>query len=234
MRAASPRRGVDRHLDDAPDVDELRVEHEAAGGDARGVEQVLDDALQRARAALDDLEGALPLGGIEAALPQEAEPHQDRAQGRAELVGKQGQELVLEAARRLRPVPRGLLPLQDARDVAGDQAAVDELTVAEERVSVDQDLLDGAVPGSKAGLVGFDRLPAGEPTEDVGGDLRLDEEVGDVLADVLGLGIPDELQLGAVRPEDAPVAAHPAQADRGVIEELAAAPRRSRAAAPRS
>ena len=46
------------------------------------------------------------------------------------------------------------------------------------------------------------------------------KNVGDVLADVLGLGVPDEVQLGPVRPEDAPVGAHPAQADRGVIEEL--------------
>ena len=215
------RRGIDGDLDHAPDVDELRVEHEPACGDARRVEQVFDDALQRACAALDDLERTLPLGGIEPALPQEAEPHQDRSQGRAQLVGKQGQELVLEMARRLRPMPRGLLPLHEAGDVASDEAAVDESAVAEEPASIDQDLLDGAVLGSKAGLIGSDALLAGEPAEDVGGGLRLDEKLGDVLADVLGLGVPDEVQLGPVRPEDAPVGAHPAQADRGVIEELA-------------
>ena len=88
--------------------------------------------------------------------------------------------------------------------------------------------------GSKAGLVGFDALLAGEPTEDVGGGLRLDEELGDVLADVLGLGVPDEVQLGPVRPEDAPVGAHPAQADRGADRGTLAAPGRSRAVAPRA
>ena len=64
---------------------------------------------------------------IDAALPEQAEPHQDRSQRRAQLVGEQRQELVLEVARVLRAVPRGLLPLQERGDVAGDPAAVDEL-----------------------------------------------------------------------------------------------------------
>jgi hypothetical protein len=118
-------RGVDSDLDQAPDVDELQVEHEPTCTGARRVEQVFDDALQGACAALDDLERTLLLCGIEPALPQQAEPHQYRSQGSAELVGKQRQELVLEMARRLRPMLPGLRPLHEAGDVARDQAAVD-------------------------------------------------------------------------------------------------------------
>ena len=222
LEARVARRGVDGDLDHAPEVDELRVEHEPARGDARRVEQVFDDALQRACAALDDLERALLLGGIEPALPQQAEPHQDRAERRAQLVGEQRQELVLEMARRLRPMPRGLLPLHEAGDVASDEAAVDEPAVAEEPASIDQDLLDGAVLGSKPGSRRTETLSsrASRPrmSAAVSGSTRNSAmcrptySVSDV---------PDEVQLGPVRPEDAPVGADPAQADRGLIEELA-------------
>ena len=34
------------------------------------------------------------------------------------------------------------------------------------------------------------------------------------------LGVPDEVQLSLVRPQDAPLGTHPEQADRGGIEEL--------------
>ena len=104
------RYGIDGGLDHAAQVHELRVEHEPARRDPRRVEQVLDDALQGACAALDDLERALPPGGIESTLAQQAEPHQYRSERRAQLVGEQRQELVLEMARRLGAMPRALLP----------------------------------------------------------------------------------------------------------------------------
>ncbi len=47
-----------------------------------------------------------------------------------------------------------------------------------------------------------------------------DEELGDVTADVLCLGAPDEVELGAVGPQHATVGVHEAQADARAIEEL--------------
>ena len=215
-----PGRGVQGHLDDTPEVDELRAEHEPAGGDARRVEEVLDDALQGARAALDDLEGAVGLGGIGFSLPEETEPHQDRSERRPQLVGEQRQELVLEAARVHRAVPRGLLPLQERGDVADHPAAVDELLVPREAVRPDQHASDGAVPRPQAHLVVLDRLLATEAAEHLVGGLGLDEVPGDGVAARLVLGAPEQLPAGAVRPEQEPFGIHPADTDRGVGEEL--------------
>ena len=67
--------------------------------------------------------------GSEPACAKQTEPHQDRSQRRPQLVGEQRQELVLEAARVHRAMPRGLLPLQERGDVTDDPAAVDEPAV---------------------------------------------------------------------------------------------------------
>ena len=107
------RGGVHCHPDHVPQIEQLRDQLEAAGGDARGMEQVFDDAFQGARAALDDPEGALPFRGRQLPFLKQAEPYEDGAQGRSQLVGEQGQELVLQVARLLHPMTRGLLPLQE-------------------------------------------------------------------------------------------------------------------------
>ncbi len=63
---------------------------------------------------------------------------------------------------------------------------MNESAFAEEPASTDQDLLDATLSGPDPRLIGLEALPAGKPTEDVGGGLRLDEGLGDVLAHVLG------------------------------------------------
>ena len=161
------------------------------------------------------------LGGIGSALPKQAEPHQDRSQRRPQLVGEQRQELVLEAARVHRSMPRGLLPLQERGDVADDPAAVDEPAVPKEAVRPDQHSPDGAVlgpqaaprsrspsPRGRAGR-GCRRRPAGStrnsamewPTHSCSAHPSSSSSV---------------LFVQSMRPSGI----HPAQADRGVLEEL--------------
>ena len=100
-------------------------------------------------------------------------------------MGQQGEELVLEVTRGLRPVSRGLLPLHEARDVAGDQAGVHEPGVTKESAAVDQDPPDGSIAHPDARLVGINVLAPREPVHDVARGLRVDQELGDVMTDVL-------------------------------------------------
>ena len=211
---------VHRDLNHAPQVDELGMEHQSARGDAGRVEQVFDDPLEGARAAIDDLKGAFLLGLIEASLFQEPEPHQDRTQGSAQFMGEEGQEFVLEVARRLGPVPGQFLALHETGDVAGHEAAVHVNALAEEADSVGEDLADGAVRGSQPVLVGLDDSPVGEAIQDPRVGVGLHHELGAGTADVFGGAHSQKIELRLIGPEDAAVRSHAAQADRGLSEEL--------------
>ena len=149
---------LQRLLDDTAQVEALRVQRQPAGGDARGVQQVLDDVLQRARAAVHDLVRSGDLVRVGAPLAEQAQPEQHRSQGSPELVREQRQEVVLQVARLLRARAGRLLQAQDGRDVAREAAAVHEASVVEERVAVDQHVLHGAVGGDQARGVAGDGL----------------------------------------------------------------------------
>ena len=147
----------------------LRVQREPAGGDARGVQQVLDDVLQRARAAVHDLERAGDLVRIGAALAEQAEPEQHRSEGRPQLVREQRQEVVLQVARLLR-----------ARRAACSRRRTGVMSRVKQRLwtkrpsrksalAVDQHLLDGAVGGDAGARGNRRRSPFGPGAPGVGG-----------------------------------------------------------------
>ena len=68
--------------------------------------------------------------------------------------------------------------------------------------------------------MGLYSLRAGEPAEKVRGDPGLHQELIDVMTDIFVLGASYRFQLGPVRPEDAALRAHDAQADGGVVQKL--------------
>ena len=73
------------------------VEQQLAAGDARDVEQVLDQPRLRVRIAIDALERVLDFLGGQLAAAQQVDPADDRVERRAQLVRQRGEELVLQA-----------------------------------------------------------------------------------------------------------------------------------------
>ena len=73
------------------------VEQQLAGGDARDVEQVLDQLRLGVRVAIDALERVLASLRRQLAAPQQVHPADDGVERRAELVRERGEELVLQA-----------------------------------------------------------------------------------------------------------------------------------------
>ena len=70
-----------------------------AGHDAGDVEDVLDELGLRARVAVDGVDGAGAGGFLELVALEQLRPAHDRVEGRPQLVGQGGQELVLEPVR---------------------------------------------------------------------------------------------------------------------------------------
>ena len=150
-----------RFRHDAAEVHDLLAQGQLLAHQAGDVEQVLDDLLLELHVALDDLQGALALARAQVARAQQPVPAQDRGHGRAQLVGHDGQELVLGPAGGLGLGAGRLLELEQAGalrlglpplgDVAREGDA--ELLALELHV-VDGDLHgdDAAVLGAMAGL----------------------------------------------------------------------------------
>src|SRR5207247_2353762 len=78
--------GVDGGLDDRAEADRPHVETELAPDGARHVQQVVDDAQERAHALLHRVAGALDGGSVEPAAPQHPHPGEHAGEGRAQLV----------------------------------------------------------------------------------------------------------------------------------------------------
>src|SRR2546422_5227758 len=89
--------GHDRGGDHVPQVHRPSLQAKLAGSDARDVRQVLDQPGERRDIALDRLERAGHFRRLELAVPQQARPHHDRAERRAQLVREGHQELALDA-----------------------------------------------------------------------------------------------------------------------------------------
>ena len=104
--------------------------------------------------------------------------------------------------------------------VAGEAASVDEPTVLPQHVGADGDVLDRAVLAPHPGLVVPQLRARPEPPKDVLDHLPVRMELGDVMADVLLRGVAEQVELGAVRPENGPVRPNPVQADGGIVEKV--------------
>ena len=64
------------------------------------------------------------------------------------------------------------------------------------------------------------RLARGQAPQDVGDDVLVGVELGDVAADVFLPGVAEQLELGAVGAQDRSVGPDPVQAHGGVLEEI--------------
>ena len=119
--------GVAGGLQHLHQVDRAHLDVELAGHDPRHVEDVLDELVLELRVAVDGLDGPRAGRLVELARAQHVRPSHDGGERRAQLVGQQGQELVLGAADVLRLLEelRALLvgppPLGDVagKDVEG-------------------------------------------------------------------------------------------------------------------
>ena len=154
---------------------------------------------------------------VPAAEGQDLQAVAERGEWVPEFVREHRQELVLP------PVLLAELFLgpRAVGDVAGEAPGV-RRTARPSRYTfrADQDVPDRAVLGAQPGLVPVDRLVGGEPAEDVRDGRRVGVEVGDVPPDVLVPRVPQEVELGPVRPQDRPVRADPVQPDGGVLHEV--------------
>ena len=83
-----------------------------------------------------------------------------------------------------------------------------ELAVLREDVRVDQHVPDGPVPGPEARRVRLQHAAARQDLEDPLDDVLVDMEVRDVPVEVLIGAVPEEAELGLVRPEDLPLRVH--------------------------
>ena len=87
-----------RLVQDPRQIDRLDVQAQPAGDDARDVEHVLDDLLQRGRVALDDVERRLASCRAAASEAQHARVAEHGVERRAEFVRQRRQEFVLQPA----------------------------------------------------------------------------------------------------------------------------------------
>ena len=113
---------VQSRLHHGREVHRPHVQAQLAGDDARDVEDVGDELALGARVAVDGLDGAQGGGGVELARAEHVRPAHHGVEGRAQLVGQGGQELVLGPVRRLRVAQEALallLPELAFRDVDG-------------------------------------------------------------------------------------------------------------------
>jgi hypothetical protein len=70
-------------------------------------------------------------------------------------------------------------------------------------------------------LVPAEGLASREPFQDAGDDVGVGVKLGDVVADILVLGIPEELVGGAAGTKDRPIRSDPLDADCCVLKEVA-------------
>jgi hypothetical protein len=106
------------------------------------------------------------------------------------------------------------------RDVAGEAARVHDPPAAPEHVGVDQHVLDAAVPAHDARLVVAQRLAAAQARQEVPHLGRLGAELGHAAADVLVTRVADEVELGAVGPQDGPLRVEPLHPLGRVVDEV--------------
>ena len=97
--------GLDRRFHDGSELHPAGLDAELARDHPAHVEDVRDEAGLRLGVALDRVERALHHDGVQARRAQHVGPAHDRVEGRPQLVGERGQELVLDAVR----LPQGLL-----------------------------------------------------------------------------------------------------------------------------
>ena len=133
---------LERAADDLAQVGRLLVQLDLAGGDARDVEQVVDQAREVPHLALDDV----PLGRAGGAFAprHQLERGDDRRQRVAQLVAEHGEELVLDPAGRLR--------LRQCRARLGEQAHVVERERGAARDLADQGDVVGLEAAPRFGL----------------------------------------------------------------------------------
>jgi hypothetical protein len=92
---------VERGLDHRRELHRAQLQSHLAGDDARDIEEVLDQPDLGRGVALDGVERALGPSRLERGRPQDPGPAVHRVERGAELVGEQGEELVLGAVGRL-------------------------------------------------------------------------------------------------------------------------------------
>ena len=159
------------------------------------------DAQNLLQAPADDVrfgvaEPALVLGAHEAiALAHVHVGDHDREGIRDDL------QLPLALAKRL-------LRLPPFRDVTREAPRMNELSFARVHVGADEDVLDRAVLGHEASLVVMEFVAAAEARENIVNGRAVRVELSDVSTDVLRLGVSEQLELGAIGPENRSVRCH--------------------------
>src|SRR5207247_8581935 len=97
LRIGRRAHGLDRRLDRRREIDRLDLEAELARDDARYVQDVPYDPLERPRILLDHLERARRGRLVQLAPAQQAGPEENRTERRPELIAERRQELRLDA-----------------------------------------------------------------------------------------------------------------------------------------
>ena len=119
--------GLEGAVDGREQIERLDVDGELPGDDARDVEEVLDEARLRVRAALDDLHRAILQRPVVGLAADQLRPTQDRAQRRSQIVRDGGEKGVLRAIRRLRALSFDLCLAVEASVLERDRRALREL-----------------------------------------------------------------------------------------------------------
>ena len=91
---------IDGALNHRDQVDRLRLDADGAADHPRHVQEVVDDACQGLGVALDGVDRVRRPRGIELPTAQQPRPAEDGVQGVPQLVGDDGQKLVLRPVHR--------------------------------------------------------------------------------------------------------------------------------------
>src|SRR5687767_803850 len=69
------------------------------------------------------------------------------------------------------------------------------------------------------------RFMARQPSEDISDGVRIGMKLGDVMAKIFLARVPQQVQLGLVRPQNSPVGPNPVQAQRRLLPKIGQLPR---------
>ncbi len=99
-------------VQDLPHVNRRELQTDGSRHDARHVQQLVDEMRLVFGAVVNRPVGALPAGAIEGAAPEDLRPAENGVERRAQFMGDDGQELILQAVRLFGALARGLLALE--------------------------------------------------------------------------------------------------------------------------
>ena len=109
-------------------------------------------------------------------------------------------------------------------DIEGEAAAMNESTVFEKSIGVDQDMLDRPIFAAQSRRMLSKRLTTRQAPQNFGDHGGVDVKLSNVMSHILLTLIAKEVELGLIRAKNAAIGSDPVESDRCIVEEIGEVP----------